>query len=290
MLDNINISDEELQKFVSTIKDYSVYDFSEYSEKSLMRRIEKILTDNQVTLDELLVKIKCDTQFTEKIVKDITVNTTELFRDPPAWHLLKYQFLPTIADNPEINIWHAGCSTGQEVYSMMIMLDEMGLLDKTNIYATDLNSDVIESAKKGLYKYRFNLGYLDNFDKVLKENPNNQDENKEIPYSKYFEINKVKDTIQMSKFLVSKPLYKKHDLVKDPNPFSTSYDLILCRNVIIYFNYNLQNKVFAKFFNNLAINGALLLGMHESMLGPISSKFEKKGQLYIKSRKLNPTS
>jgi chemotaxis protein methyltransferase CheR len=283
-----NLTDQELQSFIDCMKAISVYDFSEYSEKSLMRRLEKVLSDNQLNMNELIAKLRHDNIFLEKTVKDITVNTTELFRDPTAWHMLKYQILPNLAQRDEIHIWHAGCSTGQEVYSMMIMLCEMGLFDKSYIYATDINSDVIEMAKKGTYKYRFNMGYLDNFDKVLKENPTNPKDVKEVSYSKYFDINKVKDIIVMNKFLLNKPQYKKHDLVKDPNPFGVTYDLILCRNVIIYFNYNLQNKVFALFFNNLSLDGALLLGMHESMLGPISAKFEKRGQLYLKSRKLNP--
>jgi len=285
----LSISEEDLKRFIEAIKTASTYDFSEYSEKSLMRRLEKVLSDNQMEISGFIDRLKQDTSFLEKTIKDITVNTTELFRDPTAWHMLKYNVLPLIAQNDEINIWHAGCSTGQEVYSMMIMLNEMGLLNKTNIYASDLNSDVIETAKKGVYKYRFNLLYLDNFDKVLKENPHDPGNKAEVSYSKYFDINKVKDTISMNSFLQKKPLYKKHDLVTEPNPFpGVAYDLILCRNVIIYFNYNLQNKVFSLFFNNIKINGALLLGMHESMLGPISSRFEKKGQLYIKSKKLNP--
>jgi chemotaxis protein methyltransferase CheR len=282
------VTEKELQLFIETLKSVSGYDFSEYSEKSLMRRIEKVLTDNQLVLSDLLNKLKQDSHFLEKIVKDITVNTTELFRDPPAWHMLKYHVLPILACKPTINIWHAGCSTGQEVYSMLILLSEMGLLEKSNIYASDINTDVIEVAKKGIYKYRFNLGYLDNFDKVLKEDPNKPGEFTDVPYSKYFEINKIKDIICINKNLLTKPVFKKHDLVKDANPFGVTFDLILCRNVIIYFNYSLQNKVFSLFFSNLSVDGSLLLGMHESMLGPISARFEKKGQLYIKSKKLNP--
>ncbi|MBI5218633.1 MAG: protein-glutamate O-methyltransferase CheR [Bacteroidia bacterium] len=284
----MTVTEQDLQVFINAVKNISAYDFTEYSEKSLMRRLEKVLSDNQMELHEFIKKLTQDSIFLEKTVKDITVNTTELFRDPVAWHMLKYQVIPALSSRDVINIWHAGCSTGQEVYSMLILLCEMNLFDKSNIYATDINTDVIEASKKGIYKYRFNLGYLDNFDKVLKENPNNPGEIKDVSYSKYFEINKVKDIITMNKFLINKPIYKKHDLVRDPNPFEVVYDLILCRNVIIYFNYNLQNKVFGLFYNNLSMDGSLLLGMHESMLGPISSRFEKKAQLYTKSKKFNP--
>ncbi|NJK94433.1 MAG: hypothetical protein HC905_05410 [Bacteroidales bacterium] len=136
--------------------------------------------------------------------------------------------------------------------------------------------------KKAFYKYRFNINYLDNFDKAIKENPYNYEELHNTPYEKYFTIDKSKDTIKMNQFLLDKPVFKKHDLVKDGNIFFVKFDLILCRNVIIYFNYELQNKVFDLFHNNLYPNGYLLLGMHESILGPHSSRFDRVGQFYQK--------
>jgi chemotaxis protein methyltransferase CheR len=231
----------------------------------------------------LINKIKNEGEFVEKIVKEITVNTTELFRDPQVWHAIRYAILPKLKSNSVINIWHAGCSTGQEVYSMMIILNEIGILDKAKIYATDLNTDVIDQAKKGEYKYRFNIGYLDNFDKVIKENPYNYEEYYDVPYEKYFSIDKASDTIKMHNFLREKPIYKKHDLVKDTNTLFVKFDLILCRNVIIYFNYNLQSKVFDLFHRNLYENGGLILGMHETILGSYSVKFQKKGHAYYKN-------
>jgi len=165
---------------------------------------------------------------------------------------------------------------------MMILLNEMGMYDKAKIFASDLNTDVLEQAKKGQYKYRFNIGYLDNFDKVIKQNPLNYEEFNDIPYETYFDIDKMKDTITMKKYLTEKPIFRKHDLVKDGNLFFAKFDLILCRNVIIYFNYSLQNKVFELFHTNLYNKGVLLLGMHETILGPWAAKFDKMGQAYIK--------
>ena len=281
------VSDQDIQLFISTIKKFSDYDFSDYSEKSFKRRLAKILSDDKSNINSLISAILKNKEFLEKVVKDITVNTTELFRDPEIWHILRYQILPRYKNNDTINIWHAGCSTGQEVYSMLILLNEIGLFDKTNIYATDLNVDVLETAKKGVYKYLFNIGYLDNFDKVIKENPFNYESYNDVPYSKYFGIDKSKDTIKMKSFLLQKPVYKKHDLVRDDNIFSIKFDLILCRNVIIYFNYNLQNKVFNLFYNSLYTKGCLVLGMHETILGQNASKFEKKGQAYFKKEFLS---
>ena len=276
------ITEADRLLFVNTLKGISSYDFSQYSEKSLTRRIEKVLSDNQLNLTSFLGKLRSDKPFLEKTVKDITVNTTELFRDVKAWHALKYRILPKLAHKNIINIWHAGSSTGQEIYSMLILLSEMNLFDKTNVYATDLNTDVIDIAKKGVYKYRFNLHYLNNFDKVIKENPYNYEEFNDVPYSKYFDIDKTKDTLTIHKFLRDKPRFYKHNLVSGVDPFHLKFDLILCRNVIIYFNYDLQNKVFTLFHNNLLEQGRLLLGMHETIIGPLTTKFSKKGMAYIK--------
>jgi chemotaxis protein methyltransferase CheR len=276
------ITDQDLQYFISALKNSSKYDFSEYSDKSLKRRLQKVLTDLNLDINGLISSIKNNPDFTERIVKEITVNTTELFRDPQIWHMLRSRILPRFKNNNNINIWHAGCSTGQEVYSMMILLSEMGMLEKAKIFASDINSDVLEQAKKGEYKYRFNIGYLDNFDKVIKQNPLNYEDFIDVPYEKYFDIDKIRDSITMKKVLTEKPIFRKHDLVKDGNLFFAKFDLILCRNVIIYFNYSLQNKVFDLFYNNLYNKGALLLGMHETILGPWANKFEKMGQAYIK--------
>jgi len=282
----MTITSLDLQQFITAIRNYSSYDFSEYSDKSLKRRLAKVLVDYKVDTAGLITQMRNNNQLVEQVVKDITVNTTELFRDPHVWQHIKHILLPKLKAQPNINIWHAGCSTGQEVYSMLIVLNELNLLDKVKIYASDINNDVLQIAKKGHYKYRFNIAYLDNFDKALKENPLNYEEYYDIPYSKYFEIDKEKDVIKMLPFLCERPVFRKHDLVRDPNPFYVKFDLIVCRNVIIYFNYDLQNKVFDLFYNNLYPNGYLWLGMHESMMGPFASKFEKSGHFYQKKENL----
>ncbi len=278
----MTLSDQEVHFFVNALKNTSKYDFSEYSEKSLKRRVQKILLDNNMDVMALVNKIKTNPSFLEKMVRDITVNTTELFRDPQIWQALRYRILPKFKNNKNINIWHAGCSTGQEVYSMMILLNEMGLLDKAKIFATDLNEEALDVAKKGNYKYRFNIGYLDNFDKVIKENPYNYEEYNDVPYEKYFKIDKVSDSLEMHDHLRKKPIFRKHDLVKGENLYFAKFDLILCRNVIIYFKYSLQNKVFKMFHDHLYTDGFVVLGMHETMLGDIATKFDKKGQAYRK--------
>jgi chemotaxis protein methyltransferase CheR len=274
------INESEIEVFVDKIRKISDYDFSGYSDKSLKRRLAKILFDNSLDFLTFLHKIEHDKTFLEKIVKDITVNTTELFRDPPVWNYIRYEILPMFRNKDQVNIWHAGCSTGQEVYSMLIILNELNLLDKSDLYATDLNSDVLEHARSGIYDYHFNLNYLDNFDKVIRQGRSG--ENIDVDYSKYFIIDEKRDLIKMHSFLTQKPVFKKTDLVREINPFPVKFDLIVCRNVIIYFNYELQNKVFKLFFDNLHAGGCLILGIHETMFGPFSSYFEKKSQGYFK--------
>jgi len=276
------VSKEEIALFIDVIKANSDYDFADYSERSFTRRVEKVLIDNKLDFQELIAKMRKEKDLVEKIVKDITVNTTELFRDPKVWQTIRYRVLNKFENQKTINIWHAGCSTGQEVYSMLILLSEMGYFDKANVFATDINNDVLDIAKKGEYKYRFNINYLESYNKVIKENPYNYEEYHDVPHTKYFDVDKAKDSYKMKPFLLKKPLFRKHDLVHDGNIFYTKFDMIMCRNVLIYFNSNLQNKIFELFHQSLFSNGYLILGAHESMSGPITTKFKKKGMIYVK--------
>ena len=278
----MEVGDHDIELFTTAISSSSGYDFSEYSDKSLKRRLAKVLLEHHVDLDTLIYKIKSSPDFLEAVIKELTVNTTELFRDPPVWLTLRFDILPAFRQSGSIKIWHVGCSTGQEVYSMLILLKEMGMDDKSGLYATDINTDVLDAARKGIYKYRFNIVYLDNFDKVIKENPFNQEDYRDVPYSRYFVIDTARDQILINPELLSRPEFKKMDLVTEGNPFPFKYDLIICRNVIIYFNYSLQNKVFRLFYENLNPGGCLVLGAHETILGPFAGFFEKKKQVFIK--------
>jgi chemotaxis protein methyltransferase CheR len=197
------------------------------------------------------------------------------------WQTLRYSILPKFKTSESIKIWHAGCSTGQEVYSMMILLNELELLEKAELYGTDINSEALEIAKKGEYKYRFNLNYLDNFDNVIREIPGTKQLD-EVPYSTYFAIDEIKDTISMKKFLVEKPTFTWHNLASPEGFQHGQFDLILCRNVIIYFNFSLQERLFKHFLECLNPKGILVLGAHESMIGPVSERFEKVKQMNIK--------
>lgn len=278
------VTNEDVLRFIATIRMSSTYDFTDYSDRSFKRRIEKLLVDNHLDINQLSLKVSKDKDFLERVVRDITVNTTELFRDPEMWTTLKYQILPKLKKNKSIFIWHAGCSSGQEIYSMLILLTELGMFEQAKVFASDINSEMLETAKNGQYKYRFNLGYFDNFDKVIKENPYNYEEPIVVDYEKYVDIDKVKDTITMKQFLREKAVYRKHDLVKDGNIFYSKFDIIFCRNVIIYFNNKLQNKVIELFSNSLYRDGHLILGAHESILGSVANNFDKTKGFYKKKQ------
>jgi chemotaxis protein methyltransferase CheR len=194
------VTDQDYQLFVFALKNSSRYDFSQYSEKSLKRRILKVLTEHSMTITTLITRIKNDPEFVETIVKEITVNTTELFRDPQVWQTIRFNVLPRFKNNSVINIWHAGCSTGQEVYSMLILLNELDLLDKSKVYATDINTDVMEVAKQVIT----GIALTFRTSTILmggEENPYNYEEYNDVPYRKYFFLDKADDTIRMLPFL-----------------------------------------------------------------------------------------
>ena len=275
---------KDIRHFQHTVKQHSDYDFSDYSHTSLRRRLTRILLELEMDMEQMTVRMEKDEAFLKKILRKITVHTTEMFRDPEVWKKIKTELLPRYGSQSKIRIWHPGCSTGQEVYSMLMVLDELDLLEKSEVYASDLHKEVLETAQKGVYRYRFNQSYLENFDRVMLNGEGSFSKTQKRHWKKYFHIDETRDTIQMSEYLRHKPVYKKQDLVKDPNLFLVNFDLIVCRNVIIYFNTDLQNRVFDLFHRSLKQHGALLLGVHESILGAYSKRFVKKDPFYFKAQ------
>lgn len=271
----MEIKKEDIQKLIYELKTRFYVDFSNYAENSFGRRVEYVLTTyNLPNVDQLILKIRDDRSMSEKLINDITVNTTELFRDPEVWIGLKRNIIPKLRLKPTINIWHSACSSGEEVYSMMILLNEAGLLDNAKILATDLNTNILKKAQCGTYSLRMQNSYFTNFDKVVRVNPLNSEEELDIPYTKYFDFDKEKGIFTAKDFLRSKPTFKQHNLL-DPNYLK--FDIIFCRNVIIYFNSEMQNIVIGNHNNALFDEGILILGAHESIAYlPIASKFNQK--------------
>lgn len=263
--------------YLVELKRYTPYDFSEYSDSSIYRRIHKIQQDHKLTLDELADLTRTNPGFVEKLVEEITVNTTELFRDPEVWDNLNKNVYPALRKNKVINVWHAGCSSGQEVYSNLILLNELGLLDRSRVMATDINQKVLNNARQGSYSLSFNRCYMDNFDQVLNRNGHTVD------FSKYFDVDESADIIQVKDFVLNKPQFIRHNLVSDEAAFAYKVDLLFCRNVLIYFNTSLQAKVVQSFYNQLHNGGHLVLGQHEALPGYFKAKFAKNGIAYSKS-------
>ncbi|MBQ3658486.1 MAG: hypothetical protein II956_16840 [Bacteroidales bacterium] len=280
-----DIPDKDIFRLQNAIREVSTYDFSDYSYNSFYRRVEKILSDFGTDIETLIRNVKKDYNFLEKVVRNITVNTTEIFRDPDTWFFIRQAIEQKLSKNENINIWHAGCSTGLEVYSLMIILNEMNLLEKASIYASDINANVLNTAMSGRYKYHELINYLDNFDKALNESENMKKHYPNVDMNKYIKVNKFNDNVQMADFLVDKPLFIKHDLVTCKNIFEKKFDMILCRNVLIYFNHDLQNKVITFFYENLTKNGCLVIGRHEGIIGSVSANFEKKESVYFRKSK-----
>jgi len=273
---------DDLFRFLAALKAYTSYDLSDYSDRSLRRRLSKVLEDERITIDELLLKISQNPAYGEHVVESITVNTSEFFRDPALWLLLRSRIYPKFRTQAYLNVWHAGCSMGQEVYSNLMLLNELGLYEKARVYASDINVKILEAAQRGEYRYRFNLSYLDNFDLVINTNPLNYEEKLDIPYSKYFRVDESRDLISIHSDLRKKPIFRCNDLVKGVNPFFVRYDVIFCRNVLIYFNAALQNRLFEVFYRNLYPGGILILGAHESIIGSWANKFERLSQVYVR--------
>lgn len=285
---NSDIQEKDIRKFQETISEYSAYDFSDYSVNSLKRRLFKITEQYGTDINTLINIIGSDPSLLEEVVKKLTVSTTELFRDPLIWKGIMNILQSDFSAYPTIRIWHPGCSTGQEVYSMMILLDQLGLLEKSEIYASDINTDVMKTAVKGAYRLRFNREYIDNFNTVFAASTDHLPSANFNSFEKYLTIDEVGDSIVMKNFLREKPVYKKIDLVKNNNLFNVKFDLVMCRNVIIYFNYELQNKVLQHFYSNMNDHSLLVLGMHESIIGPCSRLFQKKDIFYFR-KNLNNT-
>ena len=280
----MEISQQDIFALCQTFRKVSVYDFSDYSYKSLYRRVEKILTDNNITIQTLIDNISKDYNYLESVVNQITVNTTELFRDPEIWLPLRDNIQRRFSNSQMIDIWHAGCSSGQEVYSMLILLNELGLFDQVSSFGTDINEEVLDVAQHGRYRYVDINEYLPNFNTVINHG---REKEEYIPISKYISSNQQRDYIQVAPWLVDKPVFIKHDLVSCTTFLDRKFDIIICRNVLIYFNHDLQNKIIDFFYNCLKDNGMLIIGRQESIYGNHTEGFEKSGGIYFKRNRRN---
>ena len=264
------------KEFLIAFSQKSGYDFVDYSESSIVRRLQKICADTGMDFEQILAKSATDKALVTKVVEDITVNTTELLRDPSVWVSTAKTVYPKLPKQAMSTIWHAGCSTGLEVYSDLIMLSELGISDRVRVIGTDINPTVLDSARRGVYSFAYNKAYVDNFDYVMSQMGLRAD------FDKYFDIDVKNDTITVKPELRAKASFLKQDLVKDKAPFPYRVDVVFLRNVIIYFNEALQMRVLKSISEKLFPGGTLILGKQEDLPLKAGTVFSRSGVFYKK--------
>ena len=259
MVQDIDIAD--LKKITDLVQVKYGYDFRNYAMSSFKRRMLRILELKNLTIESLLKKLNDQPGFIEEFLDELTVNVTEMFRDPGFWRILRDEIIPGILLNHKtFKIWHAGCSSGEEVLSMAIMLKEMGILQDVQLFATDLDVNILEKAKSIAYPIK---------NMELNEKNYIRFEGKTTLKDYYKEEN---GKAIFDKELMQNVTFRKHDLVK--GEVFNKFDLILCRNVMIYFNQTLQNEVLKKFHESLFKYGYLAIGSKESLIWcDVANKF-----------------
>ena len=269
------ITSAELEDLILEVSNNYGYDFTGYSRASLQRRVDAFYTKERFrSFADFKEKLFQNSSYFLHFVEEVTVNVTEMFRDPGFYKTIREKIIPILATYPFIRIWHAGCSTGEEVYSMAIILKEAGLLHKSILYATDLNQKVLEKAKTGIFPMsQMRL----NSENYLLSGGREE-------FSSYYLANY--NSAQFDKSLSTRMVFSTHNLVSDSS--FNEFQLILCRNVLIYFDRQLQSRVLTLFDKSLDSLGFLALGSKESIkfsvISPYFVQIDAKEKIWRKNR------
>jgi chemotaxis protein methyltransferase CheR len=248
----------EIELLLEAIFRHYGFDFRAYAYASLRRRIwKRIHAELLTSVSALQDRVLHDPAAMERLLLDLSVNVTAMFRDPNFYGAFREQVVPLLRTYPFIRLWHAGCSTGEEVYSMAILLQEEGLYDRARIYATDINEVVLRQARAGIFPLEKMQEYTQNY---LRAGGTRS-------FSEYYTA--AYEGALFSPSLRSNVVFAQHNLVTDRS-FS-EFNVILCRNVMIYFDRSLQTRVLELFYESLPTFGILALGSKESLR---LSKFE----------------
>lgn len=252
----------EMSLLLEAIYQRYEYDFRNYAEASIRRRMHKALQlENLHTLSSLQDRVLHDAECMARLLDVLSVDVSAMFRDPSFYRTVKDKVLPGFKSLPHIKVWIAGCATGQEVFSVAIWFHEAGLLDKTLIYATDFNERRLSSGRAAIFSIKKMNEYSVNY--IRSGGDNN--------FSDYFTANL--DCAIMRDFLRKNIIWSEHNLVSDGS--FNEFDLVFCRNVMIYFNHSLQNLVLNLLCNSLTNSGVLCLGHGESLHGfSVASAFD----------------
>jgi chemotaxis protein methyltransferase CheR len=250
--EDVAIEDIEIDLLLEAIYQRYGYDFRSYTKASIRRRIMHRLgltgMDNVTRMTERVLR---DREFFVSLLNDLTVNVTDMFRDPEFYLAFRREVVPLLKTFPFLKIWHAGCATGEEIYSMAILLEEEGLYDRSIIYATDIDKNVLASAKKGIYPISSMRQFSENYRAA-----GGRGSLSDYYTAKY-------DGAILDQRLKRNIVFADHDLVTDQ--VFGEMNVILCRNVLIYFDRELQQRVFRLFFDSLDMGGVLCLGTKETL-------------------------
>lgn len=242
----------ELELFLDAIYQRCGYDFRHYARASVRRRVRRLLEKSGCTkISEMIPKLLYDEAFAQSIIYDFSIPVTEMFRDPAFYLSVRQKVIPYLATYPFIKVWHAGCATGEEVYSLAIVLQEEGLYDRATIFATDLNEAILTRAKEGIYPLKEIRQYTVNY----------QQAGGTRSFAEYYHAHYSSAIMHQS--LRHNITFASHNLVTD-GVFGEMH-LIFCRNVLIYFDRVLQERVLNLLTDSLALGGFLCLGSKETL-------------------------
>ncbi len=268
--EEVNIENIELELLLQAVFLQYGYDFRNYSRAHVKRRVKhRMVQEGLQSISELQNEILHHSEVFERLVRDLSINVTEMFRNPDFYKSVRQKVIPLLKTYPFLKIWHAGCATGEEVFSFAIMLKEEGLLERTQIYATDFNPYVIEKARKGIFPIRYIKAYTANYQKAGGTES----------FSDYYHASD--EWVIFDKSLSKNMVFAEHNLVTDG--VFAEMNMIVCRNVLIYFNRELQNKVLGLLHNSLVTGGFLALGTKESLM---FSENEKKYKVVDAKQKI----
>ena len=242
----------EIELLLEGIHRHYGFDFRSYAYASVRRRLwKRIQAEGLRSVSELQARVLHDPDVMERLLLDLSVNVTSMFRDPHFYLAFRTEVLPLLRTYPFIRIWHAGCSTGEEVYSMAIMLEEEGLYDRARLYATDINDVVLQQARSGIFPLDRMQEYTENYLKAGGKRS----------FSEYYTA-KYGGAL-FSSALMRNVVFAQHNLVTDRS--FAEFNVIFCRNVLIYFDKTLQQRVHGLFYESLVNFGILALGAKESL-------------------------
>jgi len=269
----MNFTDKEFSELLESIRFVYGYDFTDYAEASVRRRVDHFMKVRKIAALEILGKmILQDEKVFEEFIQQVSVTVTEMFRDPVFYKSIRENVLKRLATYPFIKVWIAGCATGEEIYSIAIVLQEEGLLNRSVIYATDINQKSLQIAKDGVYPVENMKTYTGNYQKAGGTKS----------FSEYYKAKY--NSVMFDKSLKQNIVFAPHNLAVDRS--FNEFQLILCRNVLIYFNQHLQNKVINLFYESLCPFGFLGLGSKESLLFSDKKKHfeetDRKEKIFMK--------